>query len=123
MPDVKWEKKKNCKQRLKFHFKEMYFTFTFNDMKSFLFFITLIGLKSHHSYSSMRNMSLLIFYMHETYGYLKNILFSSDVKYLSATKHCISLDAIDANIQVTNKYYARGTFLYMSKFLHCTKEK
>ena len=33
-------KKKNCKQRLKFHFKEMYFTFTFNDMKSFLFFIT-----------------------------------------------------------------------------------
>ena len=60
--------------------------------------------------------------MHETYEYLKNILFSSDVKYLSATKHCISLDAIDANIQVPNKYYARGTFLYMSKFLHCTKK-
>lgn len=112
-------KKKNCKQRLKFHFKEMYFTFTFNDMKSFL----LIGLKRHHSNISMRKMSLVIFYMHETYEYLKNILFSSDVKYLSATKHCISLDAIDANIQVPNKYYARGTFLYMSKFLHCTKKK
>ena len=71
----------------------------------------------------MRKPILLIFYMHETYGYLKNILFSSDVKFLSATKHCISLDAIDANIQVPNKYYARGTFLYMSKFLHCTKKK
>ena len=116
-------KKKNCKQRLKFRFKEMYFTFTFNDMKSFLSFNTLIGLKRHHSNISMRKMSLVIFYMHETYEYLKNILFSSDVKYLSATKHCISLDAIDANIQVPNKYYARGTFLYMSKFLHCTKKK
>ena len=113
------EEKKNCKQRLKFHFKEMYFTFTLNDMKSFL----LIGLKRHHSNISMRKMSLLIFYTHETYEYLKNILFSSDVKFLSATKHCISLDAIDANIQVPNKYYARGTFLYMSKFLHSTKKK
>ena len=112
-------KKKNCKQRLKFHFKEMYFTFTFNDRRSWIFVITLID--DHITY--MRKPILLIFYMHETYAYLKNILFSSDVKFLSATKHCISLDAIDANIQVPNKYYARGTFLYMSKFLHCTKEK